>query len=103
MRIKAMNQVMLRKTLDLRKAMATLMPKSRTYDENYEDELGRVVDKIRFRRERTLQKISQLKYSRANPHPARKTGSVMATVPIPMMELKNASEVASKQAYVLYL
>lgn len=100
--MKEKNQAILRKTLNLRQSLVTIMSKNRANYQGYEGELSCVVDKIRFRKAHALQKIKQLKYLRANKQKEGKAMPDLAALPGPMIELKNASEMLGKRSLYFY-
>jgi hypothetical protein len=98
-----MNQVLLIKTLNLRQCIISLMPKSRTYQHSYDNDLSLVIDKIRFRKDRARQKINQFKYLKVNRHQETvKSKPNFGTIPMPMPELKKASEMLARQSLLFH-
>jgi hypothetical protein len=101
MKIKEQNKTMLQMTLNLRQTIINLTPRGKSFQPELEEQLGLIMGKIRCEKERTLEKINRLKYLRGHGNQARKSTRNYSPIPVPMAELKNASEHLGRQALLL--
>lgn len=101
MRIKEQNNALLLKTLDLRQTIINLTPRGKTFQPELEEQLSLIMGKIKSEKERTLEKINRLKYLRGHGNQTRKITKDHSSIPIPMTELKSASEYLGKQTFIL--
>lgn len=103
MQIRLKNNEILEKTLNLRERLIREMPEHKIYEQRSGNQLNKIMEKIKFKKERVLKKINRMKYLKASQqHIKVSTPKVFQSLPIPMVELKNASEVLSMKSHNLY-